>query len=99
MYVAQLVVLLADLADKIKIVEDSSAAPILDNTERSGIGANHSGMCKFENSSAPGYRTVVAALIRYARDAPSFVAARWLQTKDMLKTQRSMEASELMGSS
>ncbi len=98
MCVAQLVVL-ADLADKIKIVEESSAAPILDNTERSGIGANHSGICKFENSSAPGYRTVAAALIRYARDAPSLVAARWFQAKDMLKAQRSMEAFELMGSS
>ncbi len=99
MYVAQLVFLLTDVADKMKIVEESSAAPILDNTERSGIGANHSGMCKFENSSAPGYRTVAAALIRYAREAPSLVTARWAQAKDMLKAQRSMEASELMGSS
>ena len=99
MYVAQLVVLLADLAHKIKIVEESSAAPILDNTERSGIGASHSGICKFENSSAPGYRMVAAALIRYARDAPSLIAARWSQATDMFKAQRSMEASELMGSS
>lgn len=99
MYVAQQVALLAGLADKIKIVEESSAAPILDNTERSGIGANHSGMCKFENSSAQGYRMVAAALIRYARDAPSLVAPRWSQAKNMLKAQRSMEAYELMGSS
>ena len=98
MYVPQLIVLIANLAHKIKIVEESSAAPILDNTERSGIGATHSGMCKFENSSAPGYRTVAAALIRYARDAPSLVAARWSQATDMFKAQRFMEASELMES-
>ena len=88
-----------DLAHKIKIVEESSAAPILDNTERSGIGATHSGMCKFENSSAPGYRMVAAALIRYTRDAPSLVAARWSQATDMFKAQRSMEVAELMESS
>lgn len=99
MYVAQPVVLLVDLAHKIKIVEETSAAPILDNIERSGIGATHSGMCKFESSSAPGYRMVAAALIRYARDAPSLIAVRWSQAMDMFKAQRSMEASELMGSS
>lgn len=32
----------------LKIVEEASAALILDNIEGSGIGVNHSDMCKFE---------------------------------------------------
>ena len=85
------------VADSEKIVDESSAAPILDNTERSGIAADHSHMCKFENSDVPGYRTVVAALIRYARDSLVVVASRWSQAKDMLRMQRSAEASEMTG--
>lgn len=79
-----------------QVVDESSAAPILDNTERSGIGASHSQMCKFEDSSAPGYRTVAAALLRYNREASSLIAVRWSQAKDMLKVQRSAEASEMV---
>lgn len=30
------------------IVDEASAAPILDDTERSGIAADHRGMCRFE---------------------------------------------------
>ena len=33
------------------VVEESSAAPILDNTERSGIGATHSSMIKFSQQT------------------------------------------------
>ncbi|KAF6234922.1 hypothetical protein HO173_006852 [Letharia columbiana] len=80
---------------KAYIVDASSAAPILDNTERSGIAADHSHMCKFENSDAPGYRIVVAALMRYARESPALVESRWSQAKEMLRTQRSAEATEL----
>ncbi|KAK4697713.1 hypothetical protein P7C71_g417, partial [Lecanoromycetidae sp. Uapishka_2] len=78
------------------IVDESSAAPILDNTERAGIGANHTRMCKFEDINSPGYRTIAAALMRYAREAPGLIAVRGIQAKDMLKTQRSTEASELL---
>lgn len=83
------------MADDNQVVDESSAAPILDSTERSGIAADHSHMCKFENSDAPGYRTVVAALLRYARESPALVESRWSQAKDMLRTQRFAEASEL----
>lgn len=78
-----------------KIVDESSAAPILDNTERAGIGADHSTMCKFESANSPGYRTVAAALLRYAREAPTVVSMRWTQSKEDLSSQRTMEAAEL----
>ena len=83
-------------ANLLQVVDEASAAPILDNTERSGIGANHSDMCKFEDATAPGYRTVVAALMRYAREAPPLIMTRWSRAKNMLAAQRSMEASELL---
>lgn len=85
------------MADNKEIVDESSAAPILENTERSGIAADHSHMCKFENSDAPGSRIVVAALMRYARESPALVESRWSQAKEMLRTQRSAEATELTG--
>lgn len=83
------------VADNKEIVDERSAASILDNTECSGIAADHSHMCKFENSDAPGYRIVVAALMRYARESPALVESRWSQVKEMLRTQRSAEATEL----
>ena len=76
-------------------MEESSAAPILDNTERSGIPATHSEMCKFESASATGYRTVVSAVMRYAREAPGMIQFRWKEADRILSIQRSNEASEL----
>ena len=83
-----------DMADRFQVVEEHSAAPILDNTERSGIAASHSDMCKFERDSS-AYRTVLAALMRYSREAPDMIAMRWLQAQKMLMLKRTSEASEL----
>jgi hypothetical protein len=76
-------------------VDESSAAPILGNTERSGIPASHSEMCKFESASATGYRTVVSAVIRYAREAPGIIIFRWEKADEMLSIQMLNKASEL----
>ena len=83
------------MADNKENVDESFAAPILDNTERPGIAADHSHMCNLENSDAPGYRTVVAALMKYPRESPVLVKSRWSQAKDMLRMQHSVEAFEL----
>jgi hypothetical protein len=53
-------------------------------------------MSKFESRGSPGYRLVVAALIRYAKEAPEVVAVRWVQAAEMLKTKRQNEAAELV---
>jgi hypothetical protein len=79
------------------IVDEASAAPILDNTERSGIAADHRGMCRFEASNSQGFRTVVAALQRYSRDATEIVSARTVRAAAALSTQRWHEARELVG--
>jgi hypothetical protein len=53
-------------------------------------------MCKFESSTAPGYRLVVAALMMYTLNAPSTIAQRWNNATQMLKAKRAAEAAELL---
>ncbi len=64
--------------------------------ERSGIAASHTEMCKFESASTSGYATVASAIMRYAGEAPPVIKTRWERADEMLKAQRSHEASELM---
>lgn len=78
------------------IVDEASAAPILDNTERSGIAADHRGMCKFEKSTDQGFRTVVAALRRYKQEAPEVIRERTIRTSAALSDRRWHEAKELV---
>ena len=78
------------------IVDETSAAPILDNTERSGIAADHRGMCRFERKDSPGFRTVIAALRRYCQEAPEMIKARSGKEKAELGAQRWCEAEELL---
>lgn len=77
-------------------MEESSAAPILDDTERAGLPYDHRSMCAFESKTSPGYRVVVAALIRYSKGAPEVIAPRWVAVKEMLQAKRVDEAAELM---
>ena len=79
------------------LVPDYSAAPNWDNTERSRIHANHSQMCKFANKDSTDFKTVLAALCRYSRDAQATIRPRWLNARKYFATQRSIEASELIG--
>jgi hypothetical protein len=78
------------------IVDETSAAPILDNTERCSIAADHRGMCKFERGSDQGFRTVVAALRRYAQEAPEIIRSRWIKTAGNLSENRQQEAMEML---
>ncbi|MCJ1260408.1 hypothetical protein MMC22_000269 [Lobaria immixta] len=78
------------------VVHESSAAPLLDDTERAGIPAPHALMCKFSHKRSPGYRTVVAALQRYTREAPDVVETRWRRAKERFDGLRRGEAEELI---
>ena len=53
-------------------------------------------MCKFESNTSPGYRIVVAALIRYSKEAPEVISRRWKYAIEMLDSKRSQEADELL---
>ncbi|KAJ3579479.1 hypothetical protein NPX13_g1089 [Xylaria arbuscula] len=77
------------------IVTESSAAPILDNTDRAGIRADHRNMCRFTSRNAPGYRLVASSLVRYSRDAPQTVARKWRNERDMLRSIRQKELQHL----
>ena len=78
------------------VVDEPSAAPILDNTERSGIAADHRDMCRFGGKDSPGFRTVMAALRRYCQEAPGVVSVRLKKASFEIGTQRRSEAEELL---
>jgi hypothetical protein len=78
------------------IVEETSAAPILDNTERSGIAADHRGMVKFHTNTEQGFRTAVAALRRYCQMAPQVIQGRLIQSAEILSESRRFEAMEML---
>ena len=83
--------------NKTFIVSEDSAAPILDDTERSGINATHSQMCRFDGLVSPGFSIVLAALLRYTKESHATVRLRWIEARKFLATQRKYEASELVG--
>jgi hypothetical protein len=77
-------------------VAEPSAAPILDDTDRAGIAADHRNMCKFSSRKAPGYRLVVATLMRYSEGAPQTIEARWTEARELLRSIRRSEAQDLI---
>lgn len=83
-------------SDTWQVVDQSSAAPILDNTERAGLPYDHRNMCKFESQNSSGYKLVVAALKRYSQEAPEVISRRWKHAVDMLNAKRMQEADELL---
>lgn len=86
------------IGDRLKfLVEENSAAPNLDNTERCGIDATHSNMVKFSTSNSSSYKTVIAALSRYCNNAPTVIARRQKVALEALARVRRNEASELAG--
>lgn len=79
------------------VVREDSAAPLWDDAERSAIHANHSQMCKFDEQNNSDFRIILDALLRYSRVAEKSISGRWEHALRYLATQRSIEASELVG--
>lgn len=80
----------------LQIVTESSAAPILDNTERAGFDRSHQDMCKFGSRGSPGYKLVVACLVRYVAAAQESVPRKWDAEKAVLASMRRNEAHQLL---
>ena len=78
------------------IVEEASAAPILDNTERCGIAADHRGMCKFNDNRLQGFRTTISAVRRYARKAPEMIRIRHDRALRTLQENQIYQAAECL---
>jgi hypothetical protein len=64
-------------APRVLVVDATSASPQLVGVTYYGIEATHSGMCKFESETAPGYRTVSTAIRDWIADAPNVTPVRW----------------------
>ena len=78
------------------VVDEDSAAPVIEGVERMGIERDHSSMCKFENESAPGYDVVAEAIQRYADEAPRVIRARWNEERQIRALERGEAARELL---
>ncbi|KAJ6178279.1 hypothetical protein N7519_008740 [Penicillium mononematosum] len=79
------------------MVDPSSAAPHIYDTERCGIsGSNHTDMTKFHQSDS-AYRTVISALMKYCYSAPAIIAYRWREAMETMIRLRRNEACELTG--
>lgn len=76
-------------------MSDSSAAPIIDGTERCGIASDHRNMCRFETANSPGYRVIAAALMRWSVESQEVVASRWMHMDNLFRLMRAREAAEL----
>ncbi|RJE21199.1 LipA and NB-ARC [Aspergillus sclerotialis] len=78
------------------IVRVESAVPTIDGVDKCAIPADHRGMCKFQNVSAPGFKTVIAALKRYSQAAPMVIHGRLKLEAEMLEGRRRHEAMEIL---
>ena len=78
------------------VVDEDSAAPVMDGTERMVIERDHSHMCKFESENAPGYDVVAEALMRYAEEAPGTIAQRWGEETRIRELEKQEEAREIL---
>ena len=60
------------------LVDESSAAPVIQDVERAGIQQDDSHMCTFDNDGTPGFHLVTEAIQRYAAEAPQAISKRWV---------------------
>ncbi len=79
---------------RVLVVDALSAGPQLPGVTYYGIEANHSGMCKFESDSAPGYRNVSTAIFEWVRDSPRVIQVRWEVEEDDRRLRASLEHFE-----
>jgi Tetratricopeptide repeat len=78
------------------VVEEDSASPTWDNTERCGIFATHDDMIKFSDVHDHGYRVILEALARYIAAAPALIHYRWDKDMEALEHERQLEAEDLL---
>ncbi|KAK0649502.1 hypothetical protein B0T16DRAFT_132506 [Cercophora newfieldiana] len=79
---------------KVYVVDALSASPQLPGVTYYGIEANHSGMCKFESESAPGYRNVSSAIREWVVDSPRVIQVRWEVEEDDRRLRADLENYE-----
>ncbi|KAI1347054.1 hypothetical protein F5Y01DRAFT_256713 [Xylaria sp. FL0043] len=81
---------------KALVVDANSAGPQLPGVTYYAIEATHSGMCKFDSKSAPGYRTISSAIREWVLDAPDVIRTRWRVEEDEKLARAKHEIEERM---
>ncbi|KAF5018809.1 hypothetical protein F66182_9202 [Fusarium sp. NRRL 66182] len=81
---------------KIIIVDSNSAGPQLPGVTYYGIEATHSGMCKFDSMSSPGFRNISITIQQWIQRAPSGIQERWLAEGDERRARAMKRANEIM---
>jgi len=81
------------------IVDEESASPTIQDVERAVIQKDHMQICKFENSSEPGFHLVTEAIHRYTSEAARTIGSRWGLEKTDRLAKREAEAEELLRTS
>lgn len=76
------------------VVDTASAGPQLPGVIYYGIEATHSGMCKYDSASAPGYRNVSTAIRDWAEEAPTVIRTRWEIESNNRSVRAQSEAAE-----
>ncbi|OBR16008.1 LipA and NB-ARC domain-containing protein [Colletotrichum higginsianum IMI 349063] len=79
---------------KMIVVDTASAGPQLPGVIYYGIEATHSGMCKYDSASAPGYRNVSTAIRDWAEEAPTVIRTRWEIESNNRSVRAQSEAAE-----
>ncbi len=83
--------------DYCSIVEDESAAPVIQDVERARIQRDHARMCQFKNKNTPGFSVVAEGIQGYAAEAPAIIQRRWETEKAERQRSKEMAAKELVG--
>lgn len=78
------------------VVEEDSAAPTWENTERCGLFATHNEMIKFSDVHDHRFRVILEAMARYIATAPALVEYRWKKDMEALGQERQLEAEGLL---
>ena len=79
------------------VVDEESAAPVIQDVERTGIQQDHIHMCQFESECTPGFCVVTEAIQRYAAEAPKRIQADWQSERAEGYLRTEAQVRELRG--
>jgi len=79
------------------VVDEESAAPVIQDVERACIQQGHAQMCKFEDENTPGFSLVAEGIQRYAAEAPAIIQRRWEAEKAERQRSKELAAKEIIG--
>ncbi|KAL8723929.1 MAG: hypothetical protein Q9181_007073 [Wetmoreana brouardii] len=79
------------------IVEEDSAAPVIQDVERAGIPQDHIHISQFDSDRSPGFDLVMEGIQRYAIEAPETIRLHWEQERRERLSQRDAMVKMLLG--